>query len=236
MITETTAVNAREAAIDAKLADLWAMKNAHWSKIDSAKVGLAREVGIRPQYGRGYRKPTVNLTLDEIMVKVNAMLAGEMRPWDRKSVEEKVAAVAAAREAIAKLNEQAAPLEALFEAEQWNRFFLVTNADGHIHRSMHCSTCRMTTGFAWLPALSGLTEADAVAAHGPHLCTVCFPTAPVEWTRGEEKPVDPDRCAGSGTYHDSSGLNYYSPRARCNHCRKTVSVTSTGKIRNHKTT
>lgn len=232
-----SAVNAREAAIDAKLADIWARKNAHWARIDSAKIGLARDVGVRPQYGRGRGKPTVSLSLDEIMVKVKAMLAGEMTPWDRKSTETKVEQITVARAAIAHLSEQAAPLEALFEAERWNRFFLVTNTNGHIHRSMHCSTCRISTSFAWLPALSGLTEADAVEAHGPHLCTVCFPTAPVEWTVGEQKPVDPDRCEGSGTHdHDSSGLRYYQRRAVCNHCRTTVSVTSTGKMRTHKRT
>ena len=66
--------------------------------------------------------------------------------------------------------------------EGWSRFFLVPA--GHIHSSMDCSSCnrgRTSTAFSWLPELSGLTEADAVAAHGSHLCTVCFPTAPVEW-------------------------------------------------------
>lgn len=73
-------------------------------------------------------------------------------------------------------------LAAEADYEGWSRFFLV-NA-GHIHRSMSCSSCnkgRSATVFSWLPELSGLTEADAVAAHGAHLCTVCFPTAPTEW-------------------------------------------------------
>src|SRR6185369_10664798 len=58
------------------------------------------------------------------------------------------------------------------------------SAGGHIHSSMRCSTCRFDTEFGWLPTLSGLTEAEAVAAHGAILCTVCYPTAPVEWTGG----------------------------------------------------
>lgn len=83
------------------------------------------------------------------------------------------AAMSAARDAY---------LAAEADYEGWSRFFLV-NA-GHIHRSMSCSSCnkgRSATVFTWLPELSGLTEADAVAAHGAHLCTVCFPTAPTEW-------------------------------------------------------
>lgn len=69
----------------------------------------------------------------------------------------------------------------------WPRFFLVTNVGGHIHRSMNCSTCYVDTQFAWLPALSGMSEAEAVDAHGEILCSVCYPSAPVEWTNGTSK-------------------------------------------------
>jgi len=79
------------------------------------------------------------------------------------------------------LRAQAEPMEAEYQAAPWSRFFLVNNSGGHIHSSMHCSTCRITTSFSWLPTLSGLTEKDAVDAHGPLLCSVCFPSAPVEW-------------------------------------------------------
>jgi hypothetical protein len=70
----------------------------------------------------------------------------------------------------------------------WSRFYLVTSsANGHIHRDTHCSTCRWGTEYAWLPELSGLTEADAVAEYGEILCSVCYPSAPVEWTNGTNK-------------------------------------------------
>lgn len=72
--------------------------------------------------------------------------------------------------------------EALYTG--WSRFFLVLNPDGHIHSSRSCSTCQWDTRFGWLPDVSGLTEAEAVAAHGERLCTVCFPSAPVEWCEG----------------------------------------------------
>jgi hypothetical protein len=62
----------------------------------------------------------------------------------------------------------------------WSRFFVVTSSTGHIHSNMRCSTCRWTTTFGWLPNLSGLTEADAVAECGPALCSVCFPSAPLD--------------------------------------------------------
>jgi hypothetical protein len=51
---------------------------------------------------------------------------------------------------------------------------------------MHCSTCRPTTTYGWLPSLSGKTESEAVADLGPTLCSVCYPTAPTEWTEGKK--------------------------------------------------
>lgn len=78
-------------------------------------------------------------------------------------------------------------LDGIYGEHLWSRFFLVTNANGHIHRSMRCSTCFLDTQFAWLPQLSGLTEAEAVAAHGEILCSVCFPSAPSAWCNGRSK-------------------------------------------------
>lgn len=95
---------------------------------------------------------------------------------------------AAAVDDIAKLTEEAKPLEAIYADEGgWSRFFLVTNTNGHIHADTSCSTCYATTLFSWLPELSGLTEADAVESYGEILCSVCFPSAPAEWTNGESK-------------------------------------------------
>jgi hypothetical protein len=61
----------------------------------------------------------------------------------------------------------------------WSRFFLVTSSAGHVHRSMRCSTCYLTTTFAPVVDLSGLDDTVAVEALGDSLCTVCFPDAPV---------------------------------------------------------
>lgn len=83
----------------------------------------------------------------------------------------------------------------VYYEHRWSRFFLVLNTNGHIHSSTSCSTCRYDTNFAWLPELSGLTEAEAVDGHGPILCSVCFPSAPVEWTNGVSKAVAADREA-----------------------------------------
>jgi hypothetical protein len=80
------------------------------------------------------------------------------------------------------------PLNKTFAENGWSRFFLVTNTNGHIHKSMDCSTTRDTTQFAWITSLSGLKEKDAVEQEGEILCTDCFPSAPSEYTSGESKP------------------------------------------------
>lgn len=77
----------------------------------------------------------------------------------------------------------------------WSRFFLVRNTNGHIHSSMECSTCYETTQFWALPQLSGMTEADAVEDQGMILCSVCFPSAPSEWTTGVSKATLAERAA-----------------------------------------
>jgi len=91
-------------------------------------------------------------------------------------------------EAVAKRDDTLAALSAVeAEFKGWSRFFLVQASNGHIHKSLWCSTCFPTTQYAWLPALSGLTEAEAVAEYGGILCSICFPSAPVEWTTGTNK-------------------------------------------------
>jgi hypothetical protein len=75
-------------------------------------------------------------------------------------------------------------LERIYRADPWSRFFpVVSSPNGHIHSSMNCSTCYPTTGYKWIPSLSGLTMAEAVADQGEYLCSVCFPDAPVRWCR-----------------------------------------------------
>lgn len=98
-----------------------------------------------------------------------------------------VAALKAANTVVKGIQAQIADLNEVFNAAPWTRFFLVTNNNGHIHHTMHCSTTYPTTGWAWNPELSGQTEVEAVEALGEILCSVCFPSAPVAWTSGISK-------------------------------------------------
>jgi hypothetical protein len=98
-----------------------------------------------------------------------------------EQVEKRSAAMTAAQ----KLYERIAELNAVWEEHRWSRFFLVTSSAGHVHSSMWCSTCRPTTAYGWKPELSGKSEAEAVKALGPALCSVCFPSAPVAHQGGK---------------------------------------------------
>jgi hypothetical protein len=127
------------------------------------------------------------------------------------------------------------PFEREYQRRPWTRFFLVKNNGGHIHSSMSCSTCFPTTQFGWLPEISGQTEAEAVAAHGAILCTICYPSAPTEWTDRHDDSV----CTGSGRYYNSD-LPHRGPRfasgnwATCEGCGTTQTMMKSGKIRKHK--
>ena len=115
----------------------------------------------------------------------------------------------------------------------WQRFFLVK----HIHASQHCSSFRFGTRIGWLPDVSGLTEGEAVAEHGAILCTICFPSAPVEYTKGPD--ADPSLCSGSGKYHSTEHLTgrehaYVSPSGYCPDCLRWNSITKSGAMRKHK--
>lgn len=137
-----------------------------------------------------------------------------------------------ARERLHQIEAEIAALDAQYTG--WSRFFLVPG--GHIHRSTRCSTCHPTTLFGWLPLLSGLTEADAVAEHGPLLCSVCFPLAPVEWTVGPQSSKT--YCEGSNTRPEGFGSPQMTWTGRqnylpCPSCGKYVAVTKYGEVRKH---
>lgn len=215
------------------LADLWEKENTLHEAIESERRSLASALGVRGEYVG--RRRVIRETWDELVALADAKLAaGTVPGWEVERVTGARKGRAEAKGKLLKVRAAAEPLEAIYEARKWPRFFLVTNANGHIHESMHCSTCHPTTRFAWLPELSGLTEKDAVEAYGTRLCSVCYPTAPVEWTLGLAKPVDPDTCEGSGTNDNDWAARGYRRYAKCEHCGRVIGVSPHGKTRKHK--
>lgn len=151
-------------------------------------------------------------------------------PWTVYDPKETIARIDAARSELDRCVVDQRPLDARYDAAPWSRFFLVTSSHGHIHSSMSCTTCEPTTEFSWLPEVSGQTEADAVSAYGPLLCTVCFPSAPIEWTIGRPKSK---YCHGTPDPESTSlriGIRTY----RLCACGYMAIVNADGSLRKHR--
>lgn len=110
--------------------------------------------------------------------------------WEKRLEEIKViiatatSDITASKEALKEAYATKNTCDAEFNSRPWSRFWLVTNAGGHVHRNMSCTTCFPTTRYAFLPDYSGSTDAELIAAGGSSICSVCFPDAPVDtWNR-----------------------------------------------------
>jgi hypothetical protein len=186
----TDLMTATPPEVDEKLAELWALANTARATLEDLRVSLHQLMDIRAEYVG--RRRVYKHSLREIVE-----MARDFEPdyYGRERKVRYLDGVEAATRSLEEARTEAGPLEDRFERERWSRFFLVNNKGGHIHSSMQCSTCFIDTSFSWLPALSGLTEKDAVEEYGAILCTVCFPSAPVEWTGGISKVEQAEKDA-----------------------------------------
>jgi hypothetical protein len=170
-MTTTTSPNEFEVSIDTQLSDLM---------VKRAEARYYRDSAVRSLgYALGHRTETLrrNLTITDLLAQAEGN--------ESRRVRDAVESITKYQDKMDAIQAQETPLNEQYTG--WSRFFLCTNHNGHIHRDMNCSTCRWDTEFAWLPEMSGLTEKDAVEAYGCILCSVCFPSAPVEWTNGTSK-------------------------------------------------
>lgn len=226
---------------DEELAGIYTTYAKDRASLASAIGSLHRAAGDRMQgYGRracwGLTDSDAEKKAEQRANDHSAML------HIRKDAESALERLQDAREKVAATTVQIEERDEVFRARGgWSRFFLVENANGHIHSSMNCSTCRPSTQFSWLPTVSGKTEKEAVSEHGPMLCTVCFPSAPLEWTNfweKEEERKKAESCDGSGTFDWVEGTTRFGYAAgnggTCSHCGGYAAATSSRKIRKHK--
>jgi len=221
--------------IDTRLADLYGQEARAARAVVGEVTALHYALDERPRWVNANRKtwPTTDEQAIALArakaeggVNMSAMYSG--RPFT-----DPVARYDAAVAELARIRADATPLHAEYDRRPWSRFFTVKQRNGHIHDSMRCSTCNRNgsvTEFGWNPELSGLTEADAVAKLGPALCTVCFPSAPVEWTIGKPAPAS---CAGGRAVpgsHSRTGMRFY---GECPTCHERGLVNADGTIRKH---
>lgn len=227
---------AQAKASDARLAELYKAKYAAQGRVTSARHSVWINSGYTKRYsGRTSQWVAADgtaVTFDDALAKAAAMAADErLMAHSREGAQRAVDAFNAATDALDDAETAVYSFTEWEDNGRWSRFFLVSG--GHIHSSTGCHTLYPTTEIAWLPDLSGESEADAVAAHGALLCTICFPSAPVEWTDGR-KADDDLYCVGQRPVPGSYNPRRYSPYGECVECGQTVSVTKTGKVRKHK--
>jgi hypothetical protein len=194
--------------VDTEVARLWSLFHAANDELMRQKGYLNEALETRKGLNSWSRVDSINWKRNE-----------ERIPALEAAVEALLPVVSAAREAAQAYDEA--------HYEGWQRFFLVK----HIHSNMHCSSFRWNTKIGWLPDVSGLTEAEAVAAHGETLCTICFPSAPTELTT---KQVDPSICTEGRNYDGPSRSGYMSGNWGTCNCGQSISMTSTGNLRKHK--
>lgn len=225
--------------VDTALEALYIEQSKIDQRISRAIETIHNAAGDRRQNTRtiAYKRAPWGLSLDE------AITNGPKQPWDARSHANGVANLEQARSEMEANHAAIGELNEIWLANgRWSRFFEVRA--GHIHSSMDCKTCNNgqdPTEFGWLPELSGLTEADAVKARGPKLCTVCFPSAPLNWTNFYEETAAAKKaaqCPGSGTYdYDSKTARtgyVHGNAGTCNQCGQRITTTTTGKLRTHK--
>lgn len=228
MTTTSTDIRTLARETDTRLAEIYEAKARianRTAMLISSAHSLADDHGKWEFQGR--RRVHVYQLTDAAAVE--RCRTGQVESWDTRSAAKVVADLDAAIAEIATLGAEEATLNAIYLTHRWSRFFVVNNSNGHIHYDLSSYRCSrtLTTSHGWTPALSGADEAEAVAALGPKLCTVCFPSAPVEWTIGEAKPA---KCAGSGR----SGRRVAGRLVECPECHTTQSRTPNGVVRAHK--
>lgn len=93
------------------------------------------------------------------------------------------------------LKDKIRELDVIYLQDPWNRAFLVVSSDGHVHKTLDCSTCFATTRYAWLVQYSNDDENTIVEDAGQDACTVCYPSAPAEVLNRPSRIVTADKVA-----------------------------------------
>ena len=128
---------------------------------------------------------------EELTAALEAMAARVPSPEDYYGGQD----IHRACELLADLRDAEGASEAAHEAVRvheldytgWSRFWLVTSSAGHVHSSTACSNLLRHHGLRPVPRPVGLRRGRGRRQIlGETLCSVCFPTAPVEYTTGKK--------------------------------------------------
>lgn len=128
-------------------------------------------------------RSTYNRIQDSIQTATIRKARGEFpcyTPYNEEDVQ-------AAYEELHSIIEEELPLEAEYERRPWQRYWHVTNVNGHIHDSQACTSCYPDTQYAWRVDLSGLRDTEVVEREAYNACSVCMPIAPAEQKAARER-------------------------------------------------
>jgi|SRR6185437_3927441 len=160
---------------DTRLAELYEADSRIEQAIRVAESQIHYAAGDKKVIGAG-RRAGWRRTLSEVMR--DARRLAEQTGYGAEQAAAALEAWRALKGRQAEISVEVTDLEAVYQEHRWNRYFLVTNANGHVHRGMNCPTCFPTTEYAWLPELADCDEAVMIEEFGEKACTVCFPDAP----------------------------------------------------------
>jgi hypothetical protein len=174
--------------IDTILSDLWAKQQKVEHRIEGYLRTEADTFVVIEKIRNGVRLPQYRTVLDGIeLVEQLDILKRNIAEYEAE---------------LAVLKAESLPYENEYVRRGgWSRYFLVTNDNGHVHRSMTCSTCNregVATRFSWMIEFSGKDEHELTDQIGPNACTVCFPwaeTIRVEFEAAERQRKTDERAA-----------------------------------------
>lgn len=179
--------------IDETLVRLWILedefnhskevqKRSLWNKYTERKYGKYGSDFVQVKKSAGL--PPFRVELDEIPEEAIVERFSDLLKMTDESDKATLDRIEELSEFAEACHDLTIAIDSEYQVRRWSRFYLVTSSSGHIHSSMCCSTCnkgQRRTTFALLPELSGKDEKAAVEKLGPALCSVCFPSAPVEF-------------------------------------------------------
>jgi hypothetical protein len=159
--------------VDTRLATLYASRNTTYRELQN----IAGD--IRRMSGQPYDWQTKSWSgnFDEALAIVSGQEKSDHPTYQTRSerVLEKYYETMLSKDSI---EVEIGELEKIYENSPWSRAYLVTNNQGHIHKTLYCSSCCSSTKFEWLWKYSGDPEDDIVALAGETACTICYPSAP----------------------------------------------------------
>ena len=158
--------------VDTELARIYAQRSKHYSQMERIRRILSPPPasGVPANKSVDYQKGSLYLEQMERSLEVHLL-------------------------AVSALAQEAFPYEEEYLRRPWQRYYLVQNDNGHVHRDMSCSTCFPTTLYAWLVDLADKPVDAMIEEWGERVCTVCFPSAPTNPLYNRPARVDREERA-----------------------------------------